>query len=75
MIKEIYISGIITSSVMGIMDEARFSHYYNNTDFAVNCFKRAILEGFVGLWWPLTVVGKLIDNTIKKQEILYKLYV
>ena len=57
-VASVYYSGIVVSSVSGISENARKTRDYDNNDFAVSCFGGAINGAFVGLWWPLTFIGK-----------------
>ena len=77
----VYCSGIVVSSLLGIRDELRAfnyrinssgNHYLinHNVNFAASCFGGAMIGVFVGVLWPLTMIGKGICalDTVSKKE-------
>jgi hypothetical protein len=59
----VYCSGIVASSVLGVRDQIREHKYRidSNVGFSFRCLGGAMIGGYVGLWWPLTVIGKGIS--------------
>ena len=68
----VYCSGIVVSSLVGVRDQLRDKNYRinSNADFAFHCFGGAMIGGYVGLWWPLSAIGKgiLAIDTVSKNN-------
>ena len=69
-VASVYYSGIVVSSALVIGDNARKTKDYDNADFAISCFAGGLNGAFVGLWWPLTFIGKcaLAIDTVSKNN-------
>jgi len=63
----IYVSGIFASSVIGVYEQntklikelKTYTHYREpaTSDYAMASFGGLMLGGFMGLWWPVTLIG------------------
>jgi hypothetical protein len=54
-----YATGIVVSSFIGIKEQLRSDAFVHESysNFAINCIGGAMSGAFVGIWWPITLVG------------------